>query len=110
VFDDAAARSNASVARFDAVINFAGDRGVRQVVGLELWDLYPEALVSRGEPQGFGLMTYADNPRDGISDTTIIGVDRDGYPVGGEERSWGNLLSGPASLGGYLAGIDGRLR
>jgi hypothetical protein len=79
-------------------------------VGLELWDLYPEALVSRGEPQGFGLMTFADNPRDGSSDTTLIGVDRDGYSVGGEDQPWGNLLSGPASLGGYLAGIDGRLR
>jgi hypothetical protein len=110
VFDDATARGNASVARFNAVINFAGDRGVRQVVGLELWNLYPEALVSRGEPQGFGLMTYADNPRDGSSDTAIIGVDRDGYSVGGEDHSWGNLLSGAASLGGYLAGIDGRLR
>ena len=110
VFDDATARGNASVARFDAVINFASDRGVKQVVGLELWDLYPEALVSRGEPQGFGLMTFADNPRDGSSDTTLIGVDRDGYSVGGEDQPWGNLLSGPASLGGYLAGIDGRLR
>jgi hypothetical protein len=110
VFDDATARGNASVARFDAVINFAGGRGVRQVVGLELWDLYPEALVSRGEPQGFGLMTYADNPRDGSSDTAIIGVDREGYSVGDEDHPWGNLLSGPASLGGYLAGIDGRLR
>jgi hypothetical protein len=55
-------------------------------------------------------MTYADNPRDGSSDTAIIGVDREGYSVGDEDHPWGNLLSGPASLGGYLAGIDGRLR
>jgi len=111
VFDDAAARANASVARFDCVVNFAGRKdGVRQVVGLELWDLYPEALVSRGAPQGFGLMTDADNPRDGIADTTTAGVDREGYPAGGEQRRWGNLLRGPASLGGYLAGIDAQLR
>ncbi len=55
-------------------------------------------------------MTYADNPRDGISDTTAAGVDGEGYPVGGEQRSWGNLLRGPASLGGYLAGLDARLK
>ena len=110
VFDDAASRSRSSAARFDAVVNFAGEGGVRQAVGLELWDLYPEALVSRAPPQGFGLMTFADNPRDGHSDATAIDVDRNGYPAGGEERTQGNLLSGPTSLGGYLAGIDGRLR
>lgn len=111
VFDDAAGRASASAARFDAMVNFAGgEGGVRQVAGLELWDLYPEALVSGAEPEGFGLMTYADNPRDGISDTTAGGVDREGYPVGGEQQSWGNLLRGPASLGGYLAGLDAHLQ
>lgn len=110
VYDDASQRASASITRFEAVINAAGAEGLKQVAGLELWGLYPEAPVSAGTPRGFGLMTYQDNPRDGRSDTSAAGHDRNGYPIGGEEGDYGNLLSGPGSLGAFLAGIDGRLK
>jgi hypothetical protein len=103
VYGNAAERGRASIARLGALLNLAGRDGIRQVAGIEFWGLYPEASVSRGAPHGFGLMTAADNPRDGVSDTAAMAMDRDGYPVGGEQRDRGNLLRGRGSLGGYLA-------
>jgi hypothetical protein len=33
------------------------------------------------------------------------GIDANGYPTGGEENDYGNLLSGSGGLGSWLAAI-----
>lgn len=109
VYASAAGRSQGSISRLGALLNLAGSDGVKQVVGIEFWGLYPEASISRGAPHGFGWMTAADNPRDGISDTPAVAVARDGYPDGGERRDRGKLMRGGGSLGDYLAHLYRRL-
>jgi hypothetical protein len=94
------------IARWQAVLNAQGSDGARPVVGFEHWSLYDEAVSEYASPpRAFGFFTLNDNPIDGISDTIAPGVDTNGYPSGGEEANYGNLLSGAHGVGTFLRTI-----
>ncbi len=99
------------IARWAAALNWMGPDGVRPVLGFEHWSLYDEAVSEfASPPQAFGFFSVNDNPIDGVSDTLATGVDANGYPSGGEEADYGNLLSGPNGVGTFLANIYQRIK
>ncbi len=52
------------------------------------------ALVdSWGEKADWGLISLEDNPYDGVCDKTAKTVDQWGYPCGGEEKNYGDVIT-----------------
>lgn len=71
--------------------------GSQNMVGSKFWAWTDSA----GEATNWGLVTFLDNPYDGVADAPAPGLDAWGFPTGGEASSWGNFL-GPltqANLG-----------
>ena len=100
------ARADAIISRWSAVLNYQGPDHVFPVVGLEHWSLYDEVVNEYATPPGqYGLFTVNDNPYDGVSDATGTRTDAAGYLSGGEEGSYGNLLSGSGGLGSWMTTI-----
>ncbi len=60
-----------------------------------------------GDNENFGLATLQDNAYDGREARRASGLDPRGYPIGGEDADYGNLL-GP--LSDFLHGIDRQIR
>jgi hypothetical protein len=58
-------------------------------VGFKWWQYFDQ----RGESSNWGLVTPRDNPYDGQSAVTKPGVDKYGYPVGGERMDYGDFIS-----------------
>jgi hypothetical protein len=81
-------------AMVNSLVNAKDSNGTYHVVGFEWWDLYDQD--SYGE--NWGLLTATDNPYDGVSATIngingTHGVDRWGYPTGGERANYGDFVS-----------------
>ncbi len=76
------------------------------VVGIEHWCLYDPAVSNWVDSENFGLATLQDNAYDGVEARRARGTDPRGYPIGGEEADYGNLLGG---LSTFLKGIGDRL-
>ncbi len=60
------------------------------VIGFRWWSLHD----SWGEKANWGLATQLDNPYDGVSAVLARGVDPWRYATGGEEKNYGDFLSG----------------
>jgi hypothetical protein len=58
-------------------------------IGFKWWQYYD----MRVENANWGLVTPRDNPYDGQSATTKPGVDKHGYPTGGERADYGDFIS-----------------
>ncbi|MGH9488645.1 MAG: hypothetical protein ACRD04_13785 [Terriglobales bacterium] len=66
--------------------------GSQNVVGSKLWAWED----SWGEKTNWGLVTFWDNPYDGVADRVAAGTDAWGYPTGGEAGNYGNFI-GPVA-------------
>lgn len=66
--------------------------GSQNMVGSKFWAW----MDSAGEETNWGLVTFMDNPYDGVADASASGVDAWGFRTGGEAASWGDFL-GPAT-------------
>ena len=64
--------------------------GVKPVVGHRLWAW----VDSWGEKRNWGLVSFLDNAYDGKEAVRAPGKDPWGFPTGGEERDYGDFLSG----------------
>lgn len=99
-------RAQAMIRRYDALLHLKGDDGVCFVLGIEHWCLYDPSVNNWVDSENFGLATLQDNAYDGVEARQEAGKDMRGYPVGGEEADYGNLL-GPLSR--YLRRVDAML-
>jgi len=100
-------RAERMIGRYDSLLNLTGDDGKYFVVGFEHWCLYDDGVNNWSETDNFGIATIQDNAYDGKEARRAVGVDARGYPVGGEEADYGNLMD---PLGKYLRGITGKIR
>ena len=98
-------RASAIINRWNSMVNLSDPAGHRDVVGLEHWAYFDESVGNTGSNQDFGIFTPNDNPYDGSAAVQAAGTDTNGYTTGGEERNYGNLLTGSGSLGSWLASI-----
>ena len=64
--------------------------GMHPVVGIELWDY----IDKWADQANSGLVTSHDNAYDGKEDVVAGGTDSWGYPTGGEERDYGDFITG----------------
>jgi hypothetical protein len=64
-------------------------------------------VTNWGDNENFGLATLQDNAYDGREARRAAGLDPRGYPIGGEDADYGNLL-GP--LGHFLRDVDRQIR
>jgi hypothetical protein len=100
-------RARAMVELYQSLLNLRGDDGVYFVIGFEHWCLYDPAVTNWGDNENFGLATLQDNAYDGREARRAAGLDPRGYPIGGEDADYGNLL-GP--LGHFLRDVDRQIR
>jgi hypothetical protein len=100
-------RATAMIERCRSLLNLRGDDGMYFVIGTEHWCLYDPAVSNWGDSRNFGLATLQDNAYDGVEARRAAGTDVRGYPIGGEDGDYGNLLE---KLGGFLRGMDARIR
>jgi hypothetical protein len=100
-------RARAMIQRYESLLNLQGDDGMYFVIGIEHWCLYDPAVSNWGDNQNFGLATLQDNAYDGVEARRATGLDARGYPIGGEDVDYGNLLG---NLSGFLHGICDRIR
>ena len=85
-------RAEKLVAAVQAMLDLRGPDGVAFVVGLEHWCLYDPAVSNWCDNENFGLATLQDNAYDGHEARRAPGLDESGYPIGGEDADYGNLL------------------
>jgi hypothetical protein len=90
----------------DSTLLATGDDGCQFVVGWEHWCLYDAGVNNTFEVGNWGIATMQDNSYDGIEAKRAAATDARGYPTGGEEKDYGNLLS---PLGDCLRSIDQKL-
>jgi hypothetical protein len=88
--------------RWQAMLNLRGADGVAFIVGLEHWCLYDPAVSNWCDNENFGLATLQDNAYDGQEARRSPGIDARGYPIGGEDADYGNLLG---EVGRFLGRI-----
>jgi hypothetical protein len=100
-------RARAMIQLYQSLLNLRGEDDAYFVIGVEHWCLYDPAVSNWGDNENFGLATLQDNAYDGREARQTVGLDARGYPVGGEDADYGNLL-GP--LGDFLRGIDRQIR
>jgi hypothetical protein len=74
----------------DFLYAFRASDGMHPVVGIELWDY----IDKWAEQANSGLVTARDNAYDGKEDVVDGGKDAWGYPTGGEERRYGDFITG----------------
>jgi hypothetical protein len=99
------ARAAGMINSWSSMLNLTDPAGHHDVVGLEHWGYFDESVENAGSNHDFGVFTPNDNPYDGTSAVRAAGIDANGYPTGGEENDYGNLLSGSGGLGSWLAAI-----
>ena len=99
-------RARDMIRHYQALVNLRGDDGRYFVIGLEHWCLYDPAVSNWGDNENLGFATLQDNAYDGTEARRAPGRDTRGYPIGGEEADYGNLLGG---LGRFLRGLDGQI-
>ena len=99
-------RARDMIRLYETLMGLRGDDGLGFVIGVEHWCLYDPAVSNWGDNENFGLATLEDNAYDGVEARRTPGTDSRGYPIGGEEADYGNLLG---DLGRFLKGIDPRL-
>jgi hypothetical protein len=104
------ARAVTMITYWNSMINLTDSAGRRDIVGLEHWAFFDEGVGNTGSNRDFGFFTPNDNPYDGVSAVQTAGVDANGYPTGGEERNYGDLLTGSGGLGTWLSGIYSLLK
>jgi hypothetical protein len=100
-------RARAMIQLYQSLLNLRGDDGAHFVIGVEHWCLYDPAVSNWGDNENFGLATLQDNAYDGREARQAVGLDPRGYPVGGEDSDYGNLLD---PLGGFLREMDRQIR
>ena len=83
-------RSAAYRRELDFLYAFQASDGVHPVVGIELWDY----MDKWAEQANSGLVTTLGNAYDGKEDVVSRGTDPWGYFTGGEERNYGDFISG----------------
>jgi hypothetical protein len=66
--------------------------GLYFVIGIEHWCLYDPGVSNWADNENFGLATLQDNAYDGVEARRALGTDPRGYPIGGEDADYGNLL------------------
>lgn len=64
--------------------------GTNPVAGTKFWSWGDHW----GEKRNWGLVSFLDNAYDGKEAVRRVGVDPSGYPTGGEERDYGDFISG----------------
>ena len=74
------------------MLDLRGADGLAFVVGLEHWSLYDPAVSNWCDNENFGLATSQDNAYDGREARRQPGLDAGGYPIGGEDADYGDLL------------------
>lgn len=72
--------------------------GVRPVVGTKFWSWTDHW----GEKRNWGLVSFLDNAYDGKEAVRDKGTDPWGFPTGGEERDYGDFISGVRQTHGTL--------
>lgn len=94
VYTTQAARGAAYAAQVQADFDWSGSSaagalaGSENVVGSKFWAW----TDSWGERTNWGLVTFLDNPYDGVADIVASGTDAWGYASGGEASDYGNFL------------------
>jgi hypothetical protein len=83
-------RAEAYRQELDFLYAFQASDGTHPVVGIELWDY----IDKWAEQANSGLVTARDNAYDGKEDVVAGGTDPWGYPSGGEERDYGDFITG----------------
>ncbi|TAN23077.1 MAG: hypothetical protein EPN33_06190 [Acidobacteria bacterium] len=97
VYSTQAARATAYTAAIKADFAYTGSTaagnlaGSQNVAGSKFWAW----TDSWGERTNWGLVTFLDNPYDGVADGIAAGTDAWGYATGGEAANYGNFI-GPA--------------
>lgn len=96
-------RARDMIEHYKSLLHWRGDDGLYFVIGIEHWCLYDPAVSNWTDNENFGLATLQDNAYDGMEARRAPGTDPRGYPVGGEEADYGNLLT---PLSGFLRSVD----
>ena len=74
--------------RVNTLFNLAASNGSHLAIGFKYWE-YPN---SNGEMLNWGMVSFEDNPYDGVADRVATGVDLWGFPIGGEAANHGDFL------------------
>jgi len=92
VFDFPTQQNRAEAYRkgLDFLYALQASDGMHPVVGIELWDY----IDKWADQANSGLVTARDNAYDGKEDVVAGGTDPWGYPTGGEERDYGDFITG----------------
>lgn len=96
-------RARDMIQHYKSLLQWRGDDGLYFVIGIEHWCLYDPAVSNWTDNENFGLATLQDNAYDGVEARRAAGTDPRGYPIGGEDADYGNLLT---PLSRFLRGID----
>lgn len=99
-------RARDMIRHYESLLSLRGDDGMEFVIGLEHWCLYDPAESNWVDSENFGLATFQDNAYDGVEARRQVGRDERGYPIGGEEADYGNLLG---DLSAFFKTIPQRL-
>jgi hypothetical protein len=102
-----AQRARDMVRRYQSLLDLQGDDGMNFVMGIEHWCLYDPAVSNWVDNENFGLATLQDNAYDGVEARQQTGLDARGYPVGGEETDYGNVIE---ELSAFLREVDNLLQ
>ncbi len=86
-------RALALIERYESLIHLRGDDGVYFVIGVEHWCLYDPSVSNWFDTHNFGLCTLQDNAYDGKEAIYERCRDSQGYPIGGEPRNYGDLIT-----------------
>jgi len=95
-------RARDMIQHYKSLLDWRGDDGLYFVIGIEHWCLYDPAVSNWTDNENFGLATLQDNAYDGVEARRAVGTDPRGYPIGGEDADYGDLLTG---LSQFLQGI-----
>lgn len=69
--------------------NAKATNGDHPILGIDFWSLTDSG---RGEATNWGLISNRDNAYDGKAAIAAPGTDQWGFPIGGEDRNYGNFL------------------
>jgi hypothetical protein len=87
------------------LLNAKDSSGTYHVVGFQWWELYD----NRVEKANWGIITRRDNAYDGVQARRAVGKDQWGFPTGGEQQDYGDVISAVTAAnmsvyGAYTAG------
>ena len=96
-FPDQAARATNYAARMALLLT------AKTVVGLKFWSWQDKW----GEKLNWGLTTLKGNAYDGVEARIAVGTDPWGYATGGEDRDYGDFLTGVVTANATVAAVIG---